>query len=95
MVKIRLARHGTKKRAFYRVVAVDERKRRDGRVLENLGQYQPVSRVGELNLREDRILEWLSKGAQPSPTAKNLLSKTGILKKYLDSKKAGQATPAE
>lgn len=65
-VKIRLMRIGAKKRPFYRVVAVDERSKRTGGFLELLGTYNPLTEPKEINLKQDRINEWLKKGAQPS-----------------------------
>ena len=78
-VKIRLTRMGTKKRPFYRIVAVDSRKKRDGAYLENLGIYHPLeSDENEVQLNEDRIRYWLGTGAKPSNTVKILLNKKGI-----------------
>lgn len=65
-VKIRLMRIGAKKRPFYRVVAVDERKKRTGGYLELLGTYNPLTEPKEINLKQDRIDDWLKKGAQAS-----------------------------
>lgn len=65
-VKIRLMRIGTNKRPFYRVVAVDERRKRTGGYLELLGTYNPLTETKEINLKQDRIDDWLKKGAQPS-----------------------------
>ncbi len=73
MVKIRLTRMGAKKRPYYRVVAVDSRTRRDGRPLEFLGTYDPVSRGKTLDLDVPRVDAWLAKGAQLSATAAALL----------------------
>lgn len=84
-VKIRLQRVGTKKKPFYRVVAVDSRKRRDGDVIENLGQYQPTSAKTQFSVNEERVLEWLKKGAQPTHTTERLLKKTGIWKKFINA----------
>ncbi len=79
MVKIRLTRRGTKKRPFYRIVAVDSRKKRDGAYLENLGIYHPLEKdANEVQLNEDRIKHWLDNGAKPSHTVKILLNKKGI-----------------
>ncbi len=78
-VKIRLTRVGTRKRPYYRVVAVDSRKKRDGAYLENLGVYHPLEKdEKEIVINEERIKEWLSRGAQPSHTVKLLLNKRGI-----------------
>ncbi|MDA3901486.1 MAG: 30S ribosomal protein S16 [Spirochaetes bacterium] len=86
MVKIRLQRVGTKKRPFYRVVAIDHRKRRDGAVLDNLGQYQPVLVSGEqFNVDEEKVMKWLNCGAQPTDTILNLLKKQGLWKKFLSA----------
>lgn len=63
MVKIRLMRIGAKRRPFYRIVAVDERKKRTGAYLENLGTYNPLTTPHEVNLKQDRIDEWVKKGA--------------------------------
>ena len=75
MVKIRLTRRGAKKRPFYRIVAIDERKQRDGRPLEFLGTYDPTPNPEVVNLKVDRIEDWVSKGAQLSPTVRNLIKR--------------------
>ena len=75
MVKIRLTRMGSKKRAFYRVMAIDERKQRDGRPLEFLGTYDPRTEPAALNLNLDGIDAWLGKGAQLSDTVKSLVNR--------------------
>lgn len=78
-VKIRLTRMGAKKRPYYRIIAVDSRKKRDGEFLENLGLYHPLEKdENSIVIKEDRIKEWLSKGAIPSHTVKILLNKKGI-----------------
>src|SRR5437867_12393917 len=77
-VVIRLMRAGAKKRPFYRVVAADSRRQRDGRFLEILGHYNPLTRPYELMLHKDRVEEWLTKGAQPSEQAASLLRSLGI-----------------
>ncbi|MFW6366307.1 MAG: 30S ribosomal protein S16 [Spirochaetota bacterium] len=82
MVKLRLQRFGAKKKPFYRVVAIDHKKRRDGECLEILGQYQPVMNGGQVNLDEDKVLNWLKKGAQPSLTVLNIFKKQGIWSKF-------------
>jgi small subunit ribosomal protein S16 len=81
-VKIRLQRMGTKKRPFYRVVAVDSRKKRDGDVIEYLGKYHPISNAEQFEVDENRIINWLSKGAVATETIEKLLKKTGIWKKF-------------
>jgi small subunit ribosomal protein S16 len=77
-VVIRLMRAGAKKRPFYRVVAADSRRQRDGRFLEILGHYNPLTKPYELVLHKDRVEEWLTKGAQPSEQAASLLRSLGI-----------------
>ena len=78
-VKIRLKRLGTKKRPYYRVVVMDSRAPRDGRTLEEVGLYHPIETEDkQVVLKEDRIKEWLSKGAQPTATVKKLLNKHEI-----------------
>lgn len=78
-VRIRLKRFGTKMRPYYRIVVMDSRSPRDGRALEEVGIYHPISPEGQqLELQEDRIREWLSKGARPSETVKRLLNKQNI-----------------
>ena len=78
--KIRLRRQGAKKPPFYRVVA-DSRSPRDGRCIEELGYYNPVSNPVELKIDEEKALKWLKTGAEPSETVKVLLKKTGIWQK--------------
>jgi small subunit ribosomal protein S16 len=79
VVKIRLTRMGTTKRPFYRIVAIDSRKKRDGAYLENLGVYHPLENgEKEVQLNVERIKHWLGNGAKPSHTVKELLNKKGI-----------------
>lgn len=80
-VKIRLARGGAKKKPFYQVVVADERFPRDGRFIENLGQYDPKQNPPMVNLNEDRAIEWLRQGAQPTETVRQLLRTKGLLAK--------------
>jgi len=81
-VKIRLARGGSKKRPFYQVVVADERYPRDGRFIENLGQYDPKLDPPLVTLKEDLTLEWLNKGALPTDTVKTLLKDKGLWAKF-------------
>ncbi|MCA9700092.1 MAG: 30S ribosomal protein S16 [Myxococcales bacterium] len=74
-VKIRLARGGAKKRPFYRIVASDARSPRDGRFLEKLGTYNPMTEDGTLNVDRARVDYWLSVGAQPTDAVRRLLRK--------------------
>lgn len=73
MVTLRLARFGAKKRPFYRVVATNSRAKRDGRFIEVLGTYDPLTDPPTVNLKGDRIQYWLSVGAQPSDTVRRLI----------------------
>ncbi len=83
MVKIRLKRFGRRHASFYRLTAVDVRRPRDGRVLEELGWYDPEGAQvdKQVNLKPERIEFWLSKGAQPTPTVRDILRRQGLLKK--------------
>ncbi len=74
-VKIRLTRIGAKKRPYYRIVVADSRYARDGRVLENVGTYDPMEEKGGVSVKQDRLNFWLEKGATPSDTVKSLISK--------------------
>lgn len=75
-VKIRLKRYGTKKRPFFRIVVVDSRTPRDGRTIEEVGFYHPIEvQEKQLKVKEDRVREWMSKGAEPSDTVKRLLNR--------------------
>ncbi len=80
MVRLRLKRTGRRHRPSYRVAAVDRRATRDGRVIEELGFYDPAQKTAEKqsNLKKERIEYWLSQGAQPSDTVRQLLKRTGI-----------------
>lgn len=78
-VKLRLRRLGRRKRPLYAVVAADERSPRDGRYIEDLGRYAPVQEPATVTLNQDRILYWLSQGAQPSDTVRSLLHKQGLM----------------
>jgi len=81
-VKIRLARGGAKKKVFYQVVVADERSPRDGRFIENLGQYDPKLDPPMVDLKEERVLEWLKQGAQVTDTVRNILRKQGLWAKF-------------
>ncbi len=81
-VSIRLKRVGRKNAPYYRVVVVDSRKPRDGKCIEQLGIYQPLSAPANVKIDEERALEWLRRGAVPSKTVKDLLSQKGILSKH-------------
>ena len=77
-VVIRLMRAGAKKRPFYRLVAADSRRQRDGRFLEILGHYNPIAQPYELVVEKDRVQRWLDQGAQPSEQVASLLRSTGM-----------------
>jgi small subunit ribosomal protein S16 len=84
MVKIRLARRGRKKLAMFDVVVADARAPRDGRFIEKIGTYNPLTNPATIDLNDNKAFEWLMKGAQPSDTVKAMLSYRGImLKKHL------------
>ncbi len=90
-VKIRLKRAGAKKSPSYRVVVADSRSPRDGRFIEELGYYDPTKEPAIFKLKEDRVKEWLAKGAQPSETVKALLVKAGLKKKAAEGTGAAEA----
>lgn len=87
-VKIRLNRMGAKKNPFYRIVVADSRAPRDGRFIEVLGNYDPSQNPAVVNVDEDKVLDWMNKGAQPTDTVKNLLSKRGLMAKFAEAKNA-------
>jgi small subunit ribosomal protein S16 len=80
-VKIRLARHGAKKKPFYRIVAADSEFPRDGRFLEIIGTYNPLIDPAEVSLKQERVKYWIDQGAIPTTTVKNLLKKEGFFAK--------------
>ena len=83
-VKIRLARAGAKKKPFYQIIVSDERSRRDGRFIENVGTYDPNQNPAAVKFEELKTLEWLNKGAQPTETVKQFLKKSGIWAKFVN-----------
>ncbi len=85
-VKIRLQRVGTKKKPFYRVVAVDSRKKRGGDVLDYLGKYHPISSGEQFSVNEEKVIEWLNKGAEATDTTLRLLKKAGIWNRFKNGK---------
>ena len=91
MVKIRLKRAGRKKRPFYRVVAADSKAPRDGRVIEEIGIYDPLQKPYEFKVKENRLIYWLKNGAQPTETVRALLRNEGyiymlaLMKRNLDA----------
>ena len=85
-VKIRLKRMGSKKRPFYRIVVADSRSPRDGRFIETVGTYNPLTQPEQVTLKEEAIMGWLNNGAQPSDTVRNILSKEGVMKQFHEAK---------
>ncbi len=78
-VKIRLRRMGAKKAPFYRVVVADSRYPRDGRFIEEIGTYNPMTEPADIKIDADKAKKWISNGAQPTDTVKSILKKEGIL----------------
>jgi small subunit ribosomal protein S16 len=93
-VRIRLRRLGATKRPFYRVVVADQRSPRDGRFIEIIGKYHPLEDPSLIEIDEEKALEWLRKGAQPSQPVQNLLRRTGIWERFEAGKKGGVKTSA-
>lgn len=77
---------GSKKRPFYRIVVADSRSPRDGRFIETVGTYNPLTQPEKVTLKEETIMTWLNNGAQPSDTVKNILAKKGIMKKFHEAR---------
>jgi small subunit ribosomal protein S16 len=92
-VHVRLQRKGAKKRPFFRIVAVDSRRARDSRYLENLGTYNPIATPAEIKIDEEKLSKWLNDGARPSDTVRSLLTQIGFLEKYHKAK-AGEDVSA-
>src|SRR2546423_11124813 len=80
LVAIRMARIGSKKRPYYRIVVIEKRRARNGRFLEVIGQYNPIANPAQININPERALYWLSKGAEPSETVASILRKQEIVK---------------
>ena len=78
-VKMRLRRRGMKKAPFYRVIVADSRSPRDGRFIEEIGYYNPLTEPAEIKIDAEKAKKWLSNGAQPTETVKSLLKKSGIV----------------
>lgn len=91
-VRIRLKRMGTRRKARYRIVAADARSPRDGRFIEALGHYDPLTEPATVEIDKDKALEWLKRGAEMTPTVRSLFSKKGILKDFeaLRGKQGGE-----
>ncbi|MGO4887808.1 30S ribosomal protein S16 [Anaerobacillus sp. MEB173] len=85
-VKIRLKRMGAKKSPFYRVVVANSRAPRDGRFIEEIGTYNPLTNPVTVNIDEEAALKWMLDGAKPSDTVRNLFSKAGLMEKLHNAK---------
>jgi len=83
---MRLMRYGGKKSPFYRIVISDRRSSRDGRFIEQIGTYDPKKDPVEVRFKEEKAIQWLRKGAQPTPTVRQLLIRSGISKKLAEGK---------
>ena len=90
MVKIRLTRIGRHKDPFFRIVAADSHYARDGRIIEQIGYFDPAKGVENAVIDEELALKWLNAGAVPSDTVKSMCDRKGINAKYAESKKAGK-----
>lgn len=78
MVKIRLKRIGAKKKPFYRIIIADERSPRDGKFIEQIGTYNPMTNPSEISVDAEKVKKWLGNGAQPTDTVKKLLKIAGV-----------------
>ena len=87
-VKIRLNRMGAKKNPFYRIVVADSRAPRDGRFIEILGNYDPSKQPAVVSIDEEKAIDWMKKGAQPTDTVRSLFSKKGIMAKFDEKKRS-------
>ena len=90
MVRLRSQRYGSKKSPFYRIVATDSRNPRDGRFIEVVGTYDPLTNPATVKLDEEKVMKWLRLGAKPTDTVKSLLSKEGLLAKFLENQTKGE-----
>ncbi len=89
MVKIRLMRMGAKKRPFYRIVVADSRSPRDGRFIEIVGHYNPLTEPATIVMNEEKVRKWISNGAQPTTVVSKLMKRVGI------GEASGEAEPTE
>ena len=90
-VKLRLKRMGAKKKPFYRVVAADSRSPRDGKFIETVGAYNPLTTPAEIKIDEEKAMKWLENGAIPTDTVRALFKKAGINEKFHNAKQAKKA----
>lgn len=91
MVRIRLKRVGKKKQPFYRIVVADQRKTKDGRYIESLGYYNPLTEPSTIEIDGDRALYWLGQGAQPSRQVENLMKVKGVWEQFQQSKSKSES----
>lgn len=94
-VKIRLKRVGKKKAPSYRVVVADSRSPRDGRIIENIGWYNPLVEPSAIKIDEEKALNWLKVGAQPSESVTLLLKRTGVMERFEQMKSSAATTQGE
>ena len=80
MVKMRLTRMGQKKAPFYRIIVADSRSPRDGKFIEEVGYYNPMTNPAEIKVDAEKVQKWLDSGAQPTETVKSILNKSGLTK---------------
>lgn len=90
-VKIRLKRMGAKKSPFYRVVVATNTASRDGRFIDSIGYYNPLTEPPTVNIDEEKALKWLGNGAQPTEVTRALLKKQGIYGRFTEAKAAAKA----
>ena len=86
-VSMRLMRFGAKKAPFYRIVIADQRSARDGRFIDQVGTYDPKKEPVEVRFKEDKAIKWLREGVQATPTVRQLLIRSGIMRKMAEDKK--------
>lgn len=91
-VKLRLLRMGSKKRPYFRLVAADSRRARNGKFIEVLGQYHPISKPPLFEVNQERLFHWLKNGSEPSDTVASLFKQTGLWSKWLKVRK-GEVPP--
>ncbi len=77
---------GKKHSPYYRIVAADSRSPRDGRIIEEIGTYNPVAKENQVTVKKDLVMKWLNNGAKPSDTVRSILSKEGIMKEFHEAK---------
>ena len=94
-VRIRLKRVGKKKAPSYRVVVADSRSPRDGRIIENIGWYNPLVEPSAIKIDEEKAINWLKVGAQPSESVTLLLKRTGVMERFEQMKSSPTATQGE